>query len=58
MKINKMPTKEMLEAYLEGSRKQPVVVFDIEKGEFVYVAKRNHSKLEGSVSSTNNQITA
>ena len=36
MKIKKMPTKEMLEDYLDGSYGDVKVLFDVEKGEFVY----------------------
>lgn len=35
-----MPDRQTLEEYLEGSSKTPNVIFDHEKGEFVWTVKR------------------
>lgn len=57
MKIHTMPTKELLEDFLKGMSSKVTVIFDINKGEFVRVAQRNHSKLERPLPSTHNQVT-
>lgn len=35
VKIKKMPSKKMLEQYLEGHSNESNVLFDLEKGEFI-----------------------
>lgn len=37
MKIKKMPTKKLLEEFLQSMNGSPSVIFDYEKGEFIRV---------------------
>lgn len=51
--IKKMPTKKLLEDFLMGFSGNVSVYFDKGKGEFIRASKRNNTKLERPISSTN-----